>query len=195
MRVGIPARMLELVGAALVLAGAAAGPAAAHTYKPTTTADHAVNGCSQNDCTVREAINASNASPEPDTIVLKAGKTYKVTHDPSNVEDANAGGDLDVLAGPITIKAKGTGYAVLDAKKGNRVLDIGPAHVVAATLKGVWVRNGFSSSMGAGIRAGPGGTAGLALGPSRVSGSKTPAEGGGIAIQNAVSSNSTLKLV
>jgi CSLREA domain-containing protein len=195
MRCG-PAGMLGLAGSAVALAIVAVAPAAAHVYKPTTTADHDPNGCTHGDCTVREAISAANASPEQDTILLKAGKAYKVTHDPSNVEDANAGGDLDLLAGPITIKAKGKGYAVLDAKKGNRVLDVAPAHIVtAATLKGIWVRNGNSTGDGAGIRAGYQGKVNLTLVHSRVTGSKTTAEGGGIEVENQMSSQSNLTLV
>ncbi len=170
--------------------------ALADVYKPNKTADHAQDGCTHSDCTLREAISAANGSPSPDVIVLQAGKTYKVTHDPSNVEDANQGGDLDVLAGPLTIKAKGSGLAALDAEHGNRVLDVGPSHIVKATLKDIWIRNGLSND-GAGIRAGQGGTADLTLIHSRVTGSRTIAsgDGGGIEVENLNSGASDLKLV
>ena len=170
--------------------------ALADVYKPNKTADHAQDGCTHSDCTLREAISAANGSPSPDVIVLQAGKTYKVTHDPSNVEDANQGGDLDVLAGPLTIKAKGSGLAALDAEHGNRVLDVGPSHIVKATLKDIWIRNGLSND-GAGIRAGQGGTADLTLIHSRVTGSRTIAtgDGGGIEVMNLSSGSSDLKIV
>jgi Right handed beta helix region len=174
--------------AALALAAsllALAPSALAETYAPNKTGDHAVNGCTPSDCTVREAVSAANADGGADTIVLKAGKAYGVTLNPANVEDANAAADLDVNA-DLTIKASGRGRAALDAHDLNRVLDVGPIAGVNVTLRNVWVRNGFSSE-GAGIRAGGGDPDHLALIHGRVTGSATvpgsDGDGGGIKIE------------
>src|SRR6478672_2283994 len=72
------------VGAFAVLAS----PASGTTYRPNKTGDHAPNGCTHGDCTVREALNRANAHSGADTVVLRGGKVYNVTLNPSNIEDA-----------------------------------------------------------------------------------------------------------
>jgi CSLREA domain-containing protein len=91
---------------------AAAPPALATTYTPNTTADHAPNGCTKNDCSLREAVIAANAHPGADKIVLGA-KTYKLAL-PGTGENAAANGDLD-LKGELTIVGKGPGQTTVDA--------------------------------------------------------------------------------
>src|SRR6188472_2705329 len=77
---------------ALVLSGSAA----AATYTPNKLNDHAPNGCTHSDCTLREAITKANNHPGPDTSVLKGGKTYNLSlANVAGEEDANATGDLD----------------------------------------------------------------------------------------------------
>ena len=148
-------------------------------------------------CTIREAISAANgARPGKDVVVLRGGKTYKVTHDPSNVEDiVNAGADLDVTD-DLTIKAKRGGYAVLDAKHKNRVLDLSPQVTAEVKLSDLWVRNGLSSTGGAGIRAGAGGDVDLVASHIKLTGSKVNSysPGGGIEIADSMSGNSTARI-
>ena len=125
--------LATVVGAFAVLASRASGT----TYRPNKTGDHAPNGCTQGDCTVREALNRGNAHSGADTIVLRGGKVYNVTLNPSNIEDSNAAADLDVND-DLTIKRSGRGFAVLDAHGLNRVLDVGPAGSVSAKLENIW---------------------------------------------------------
>ena len=74
---------------------AMASTASAATYQPTRTDDPAPNGCKQKDCSLREAVIASNAGyPRPSTIPLRPGKRYELTR-PGPGEDAAVTGDLD----------------------------------------------------------------------------------------------------
>lgn len=170
--------------------------AGATTYKPNKTADHTPGACTESDCTLREAITAANGHTGDDVVVVNGGKTYNVTHDPSTIEDANAAADLDITD-DLTIKAKGKGYAKLDADHGNRVLDVGPLADVSVTLRDLWVYNGFSTASGAGIRAGSGGSADLRVIHSRVTNSTVISAnpGGGIALQNDTSGETTASIV
>ena len=97
-------------------------------------------------CSLREAITAANtdgdhngcnpggANDVADTIVLQSGQTYSLSL--PGVEDANATGDLDVAAEPVTIQASGAAQATIDgngdgvgdpvAATGDRILDYDP---------------------------------------------------------------------
>lgn len=84
-----------------------ASPVAAATLTVTRTNDPAPNGCRPNDCSLREAVIASNNRPGDDVIVLKA-KRYNLTIGGAD-EDSSRTGDLDLLrnvrvvgAGPRT---------------------------------------------------------------------------------------------
>ncbi len=62
------------------------------TFDVTKTADTRDGSCNA-DCSLREAIDAANASQGPDTINIPAG-TYTVTR--SGIDSDNANGDFDV---------------------------------------------------------------------------------------------------
>jgi hypothetical protein len=68
----------------------------AKRYEPNTRVDHAPNGCTHSDCTLREAIISANSHPGSDKIVLRAGKTYVRSPALNTQEDAAASGDLDI---------------------------------------------------------------------------------------------------
>ena len=121
------------------------GSAAAKTYKPTTTADHAPNGCSRKDCTLREAITAANARHGKDKVVLKGGKKYKLSI-PGGDEHQNATGDLNILD-PLNITAKGKKPATVNAKGIDRVFR--PESVV--TFKNLKITGGNADGGGGGI--------------------------------------------
>jgi CSLREA domain-containing protein len=87
---------------ALLVAPAAAF---AGTFVVTKTADTADGACDAN-CSLREAIIASNANAVPDTIRLGPGVYPLSRYGPW--EDAAETGDLDILADPTPI---GTGAA------------------------------------------------------------------------------------
>jgi CSLREA domain-containing protein len=71
-----------VVGAAcVVLALFLAAAAAAKTYKPTTTKDHAPGKCNKSDCTLREAITAANGQFGADVIAfdIPGGGIHTIT--------------------------------------------------------------------------------------------------------------------
>jgi hypothetical protein len=134
-----------LVAGALsaVLLLVAAGAAQAATFTVNTTSDNAPTAgeCSgaAGDCSLRQAIDASNATSTDDTINVPAG-TYHLTIAGTD-EDLNLTGDLDVnkLAGSVTIAGAGARSTIVDATGLNdRVLQIvtGTATVSGLTLTG-----------------------------------------------------------
>jgi CSLREA domain-containing protein len=99
-------------------------------------------------CTLREAVQASNtddaidacpAGNGADTIVLPAG-TYVLAIAGRN-EDANATGDLDILDA-VTLTGAGAATTVVNGAQLDRVVEIGPG--IAVHLSGLTIRNGSS---------------------------------------------------
>jgi hypothetical protein len=106
---------------------ATASAASAATYRPTRTDDPAPNGCKKNDCSLREAVIAANATPQQDsTIVLRPGKRYVLTRRGAG-EDAALTGDLDVHAF-IEVRTKGQrgDPATIDANGIDRIFQGSP---------------------------------------------------------------------
>ena len=164
------------VGMLLVLAPAAL----ANTYVANKLNDHAPNGCSHSDCTLREAVTRANGHPGLDTLVLRGGKTYNLGLDnTAGDEDLNATGDLDVL-GSVAIRSSNHKLATIDAKGIDRSFEVGPTLPVSATFKRLVIRGGQSApgGHGGGIESFNGGV--LTLIRSKVVGNTAAEEGGGI---------------
>ncbi|MEZ5442937.1 MAG: right-handed parallel beta-helix repeat-containing protein [Lysobacterales bacterium] len=109
-------------------------------------------------CTLRAAIQESNALAGPDTLQLAAG-THLLTL-PGIDEDLSSQGDLDVTDA-LTIEGAGPLVTVIDGGALDRVLDVLPADSArAVALRDLSLRNGrldsFSqnSGGGAGLRVG-----------------------------------------
>ncbi len=141
--------------------GFAPAPSVATTITVTTTADDTtVNG----NCTLREAIIASNtdtvqdacpAGNGADTVVVPAG-IYKLAL-AGRLEDAAATGDLDITAdvdivgtgGVVTIEGSTTG-------ENDRIFDVDPGHAgITVTLTNLVIVDGVTSAgdaQGGGIR-------------------------------------------
>lgn len=80
-------------------------------------------------CSIRAAVNASNATPG--AIVIPAG-TYAMTSTSTN-DDANANGDFDV-ATSTSIYGAGRGVTIIDAPSNDRVFDfINPAQGISGS--------------------------------------------------------------
>jgi len=91
-------------------------------------------------CTLRAAIQESNALAGPDTISLPAGAYALTAIGPG--EDAGASGDLDVLD-DVTITGAGASGTIIDGTAQDRVLDVDPgATGVRVEISGLTVRNG-----------------------------------------------------
>ena len=101
-------------------------------------------------CTLRAAIQETNAAPGADTITLPAG-TYVLAIQ-GEPEDAAAAGDLDITD-HLTIIGAGAGSTIVDGNGVDRILHIlaGPPSGTAAQVSGVTIRNGRVDGGGGGI--------------------------------------------
>lgn len=120
-------------------------PASAKTYRPTTTSDHAPGKCNRSDCTLREAITAANNRNGADKVILKGGKTYKLSIAGQD-EHLNAKGDLNVLD-DLTVTHKGKKPAKIDANGVDRVFRT----EAKTTLDGLVITGGNPDGGGGGV--------------------------------------------
>lgn len=137
------------VAAVALLAMASAASAA--TYRPTRTDDPVPNGCKPRDCSLREAVIASNAGyPTPSTILLRPGRRYVLTR-PGLGEDAAVTGDLD-LNSQLAVETKGFvgrnknkrhrgARAVIEGNDIDRIFDV---HGTGLSLYWVVARDGHA---------------------------------------------------
>src|SRR2546421_724690 len=98
-------RTLACCSIVAALALGLAAPAAAAPFTVSKTADTNDGTCNA-DCSLREAIVASNNAPGPDTITVPAGR-YVLTI--SGTDDVAAVGDLDIRDN-VTIHGAGAGF-------------------------------------------------------------------------------------
>ena len=94
---------------------------------------------------LRSAIEAANAKPNADTIILPAG-TFTLTI-PGAGENNDATGDLDIR-GNVTIKGKGAGQTIVDGNNLDRVFAIFSGKV---SLSGMTIQHGHALVAGGGI--------------------------------------------
>jgi len=127
----------------------AATQAAPKTYVANKVSDHAPNGCTKPDCTLREAVLAANAHSGRDTIDLQA-KTYTLAI-PGTHENESADGDLDVTD-PVTIAGKGPTKTTLDGG-GATVNDPAITFYANGRMTGITERNSVAANTVAGIVA------------------------------------------
>lgn len=131
---------------ALVLAVAAAGANAhAATFTVTKTTD-TNDGLCNTDCSLREAIIASNNNPGADTISIPAG-SFVLTLAGTN-EDNAATGDLDIRDN-VTITGAGRTQTIIDGNQQDRIMEVFEGFT--ATIKNLAIKNGVSLSSGAGL--------------------------------------------
>lgn len=151
--------------------------AAAKTYTPSTFKDHAPNGCSAKDCTLREAVIAANHHPGRDSVVLSAKRPYLLSVSPTGSDGATSG-DLNVTD-PISIRHDGRGQAVIDAQQIDRVLfqDTATKPERYTKLSRLVIRGGKTLGTGGGVQLGFGL---LGLDHSTVTGNQAGNDGGGI---------------
>lgn len=96
--------------------------AGADSFKVNTGADLAPDGCTTQDCSVREAVIAANKNNGKDTIILRSNRFHGLAI-PGIDEDRSKSGDLDIR-GKTTIKASEKKLATIHANGIDRVLDI-----------------------------------------------------------------------
>ena len=140
---------------AVVLMGRANGTRAA-SFTVDSTADavdaspgDGVCAASAGQCTLRAAIQETNARRGADSISVPAG-TY-VLAIPGAGEDASATGDLDITD-DLTITGSGAGRTIVDGGHLDRVFHvIGLPGGPTVQISGLTVRNGFGDRGGGGI--------------------------------------------
>ena len=174
---------LALVG----LLGLTASSALATTFNVNKRGDHAPNGCSAADCTLREAVIAATALPSNDRIKLPATKPYRLKRDESLPgPDANAGDlDVGVAVGPgnmTKIVHPGSGKAKIDASAtGDRVIEVvGNIDLRRVKLTGGVAEHGEQSGGALNVRGF------AAIRDSAIVGNEAPDVGGGIFIDSGV---------
>jgi CSLREA domain-containing protein len=167
-----------LLASCLVVAFAFVGTRAASAadFTVTKTADTRDGACNA-DCSLREAIDAANLTPDADTIILGAG-TYRIERQGTG-EDANDTGDFDILQ-PVTIRGQGALSTIVNATSRDRAFDLHADGLVR--FENLTVREGETTEDGGAIYVRS--LAQLTLVESVVRNSKsTGGGGGGIYIQ------------
>lgn len=150
---------LLLVGLLFLQLRAAPGETAA-TITVTTTQDE-LN--TDGDCSLREAIETVNLGSQVDGCVIAGGGDfvidipaggYFITKG-SNNEQANQGGDFDIMAS-VTLQGAGASDTRIDANLKDRIFDIDPTDsvTIAVTIADVTIQNGnpISGTNGGGVR-------------------------------------------
>jgi CSLREA domain-containing protein len=123
--------------------------ALAATFIVTRFDDPAPGSCDPNDCSLREAVLAANASLGiSDTIQLAAG-TYALSI-PGTGEDGALDGDLDVTNDPLTILGQGPGATIIDGG-GAAVGEAAFGLFADTTMDGLTIRNSVAPADVAGV--------------------------------------------
>jgi CSLREA domain-containing protein len=144
-----------------------------------TKGEDTLDGACDLDCSLREAVAASNARAGVEVIILDPG--MYILSRPGRGEDGNATGDLDAT-GYLVILGTGAGRTVIDGGGLDRVLEAG---IVNSSLEihGATIRNGRAETVahrdsgeGGGVNGGD-----LTLVGCLVTGNRAEAWGGGIA--------------
>ena len=120
--------------------------ASADDFYVNKTADTADGSCDVTDCSLREAVIASNGTPVADTIYLPAG-VYTLSI-PGADEDAAATGDLDIKS-DVTILGDAYLPSIVDGGGIDRVFDVWAEVIVK--IEWLTIRNGYSDG-GGGLR-------------------------------------------
>ena len=155
-----------------------------------TKGDDTLDGACDSDCSLREAVSASNAQAGIEVILL-GGDVYTLSR-AGRSEDGNATGDLDVHT-HLVILGRGADRTVIDGGGLDRVLE---AEDVNSSLEihGVTIRNGHAEAGGSGHPGDGGGLRGgvLTLVGCHVTGSSAATWGGGFAGDTVIVRDTTV---
>jgi CSLREA domain-containing protein len=120
--------------------------ARADNFYVNKTADTADGSCDVTDCSLREAVIASNGTPVADTIYLPTG-VYTLSI-PGTNEQVAATGDLDITS-EVTILGDAYLPSIVDGGGIDRVFDVMAGVIVK--MEWLTIRNGYSDG-GGGLR-------------------------------------------
>lgn len=138
------ARPAQSTNAASLSFGARNAP----LYTVTKTAD-TLDGACNADCSLREAIAASNATPG--AVIVPAG-SYALTR--AGSDDSNANGDLDLTTG-MGVYGAGRTQTTVTGLSGERLFDLDPANSRGHTfqIRGLSLQGGSPFSFGGAIKS------------------------------------------
>jgi hypothetical protein len=159
--------------------------------------------------TLRSAIQMANETPGSNTINLTVPGTYKITI-PGAGEDNNATGDFDIIPNPaspagstLTIVNTSGEHVTIDGNHLDRIFDMNPADVTAppgftVILQNLILQNGVASpgdgAAGSGGAIRDQGNVSLTLTNVVIRNNRATADGGGVSMENVVSTPWTLTL-
>ena len=129
-----------------------AGDAAARTYEPTRKDDPVPGKCKPNNCSLREAMLAANASNDGDDRILLGRGRYEMERPAS----AGSGEDGSWWTYGATVRGEGSGRTTLDANGLDRVMQFGN-FTESSTLRGLRLTGGSGSGFDPGGILGTGG--------------------------------------
>ncbi|CAB5105007.1 hypothetical protein D3OALGA1CA_1671 [Olavius algarvensis associated proteobacterium Delta 3] len=123
--------------------------------KVTKTEDTNDGKCSSLDCSLREAVIASNERPGQDIIIVPKG-VYRLTihgneDQSSDIDTFDKTGDLDIFD-DLIIRGDGPGQVIVDANEIDRAFEVWFSSDV--DMSGLTIRNGASRLAGGGIANG-----------------------------------------
>lgn len=167
-------RSLCVLLAACASVGAVLPDASAGVYTVTVTADSADGSCDTH-CSLREAVIAANADPDPDTVVVPGGLYVLTLYGPG--EDQCATGDLDIRS-ELLLQGDGSGSTIIDGNAWDRVLHVDPGGAgLDVGVDGITLTGGQAASgRGGGISS----RGRLTLTGVTVTGCSSGSHGGGI---------------
>lgn len=139
-------------------------------------------------CTLRAAVQESNALPGIDVICVPAG-FYPLGLFGSG-ENAAATGDLDITD-DLVIKGAGTSATIIEGFSMDRVFDIAQSDTISVTMTGLTVQGGSAPLEGGGIRYG----SRLTMRNCRVRNCDSNFTGGGLASTNGIFDQPRLTMV
>ena len=190
MLIGLRAcRLWRLAFIAGLLGTATSAPAVTFVVDTTADAPDASPGdgtcaTASGGCSLRAAVQETNALAGADTISLPAG-LYLLT---LGSDDTDLSGDLDVKDA-LTITGAGAAATIVDANHASRVFDVGPGSSSFA-VSGVTIRNGDTTAFGGGVSAFF--TAPVSLTDCVVTGNRADIGGGIVALRGLSLTNTTV---
>jgi len=135
---------LAILTSACNLTDLLANPCASQTLVVNKSEDTGDGLCTEIDCSLREAVIASNSCTGIQTIQIPAG-TYTLTRTGAD-EDAAASGDLDITD---SVVIQGEGHPVIDGDAADRIFDVKAGKTVS--ISGLTLQNGKTPLFGSAI--------------------------------------------
>jgi CSLREA domain-containing protein len=114
----------------------------------TTNADTDDGICDASDCSLREAIDAANFTPDNNPINFAPSANGTITISGSAGEDANASGDFDIIY-PVTITGNGAANTIISGNNTDRIFHL-VSTATGSQISNVLIQNGEAGTLNGG---------------------------------------------